>query len=266
MVASGWGNASVETTVVEKITYLSDGLKVKGYLAYPKDTSRKYPCIIWCRGGYGDAGATDEFNAQGIFGQLASWGYVVFATQYRGNDGGEGIDEFGASDINDVLNLIPLAKELPFADEDNWAIEGWSRGGMMTYLTLTKTDFFKAAVVIAGIADAKRNAGKSIFMNKFYSSRMKELNVKDTDEFLLKRSILNFPEKISKNTPMLLMHGAKDNRVLPQDSLDLASKFLELGVPFRLLIFEDDDHFLKKNRDEVNRIRKLWFDKYLKTK
>ncbi len=264
MLVSGWGKEAVENAIVEKISYLSDGLKVKGFLAYPKDISKSYPCVIWCRGGYGNAGATDEFNAQGIFGQLASWGYVVFAPQYRGNDGGEGLDEFGDSDVNDILNLIPLSEELPFAQNNNWAIEGWSRGGMMTYLTLTKTNLFKAAIVVAGIADVKRNSEKSIFMKKFYSQKMNDLKVKNIEKFLAERTILNFPEQLSKSTPLLLLHGAKDNRVLPQDSLDISYKLLDLQIPFRLVIFEKGDHFLKKERAEVNRLRKFWLDKHLK--
>ena len=39
LIRSGWGNECVEETKVEKITYLSDGFKVKGYLAYPKKSS-----------------------------------------------------------------------------------------------------------------------------------------------------------------------------------------------------------------------------------
>ena len=169
LVKSGWGADAVEKTTVEKITYLSDGLKIKGYIAYPKNADKIYPSVIWCRGGFGNAGAVDEFNATGIFGQLASWGYVVFASQYRGNDGGEGEDEFGGSDVNDVLNLIPLAEEIPFADKNNWGIEGWSRGGMMTYLTLMKTDIFKAAITIGGITDLQCATGESKFMKHVIS-------------------------------------------------------------------------------------------------
>ncbi len=90
MTASGWGQEVLDNTITEKITYLSDGLKVSGYISYPKDNSKKYPCVIWNRGGIGNRGAIDSFTARGLFGQIASWGYVVFATQYRGNDGGEG--------------------------------------------------------------------------------------------------------------------------------------------------------------------------------
>ncbi len=139
MVISGWGREAYDNSRVEKITYLSDGLKVKGYLAYPLNRKKeKFPCIIWNRGGFKEKGAIDKFTAKGIFGQLASWGYVVLATQYRGNAGGEGEEYFGGDDVNDILNLIPLANEVAAADTNQWGIEGWSRGGMMTLLTLMK--------------------------------------------------------------------------------------------------------------------------------
>src|SRR3990172_5538156 len=80
MIESGWGADIMSSTVVEKITYLSDGLKVKGYIAYPVNQSKKYPCIIWNRGGIANKGAIDSFTARGLFGQIASWGYVVLAS------------------------------------------------------------------------------------------------------------------------------------------------------------------------------------------
>ena len=263
MVKSGWGNAAVDNSIVEKITYLSDGLKVKGYVAYPADKNKKYPCIIWCRGGFENAGAIDEFNARGIFGQLASWGYVVFASQYRGNDGGEGIDEFGGKDVNDVLNLISLADEFPMADKNIWGIEGWSRGGMMTYLALTKVNVFKAAIVTGAISDLKFGAGESNFMNKLYGKIIDKTETDSFEKFCKSRSIINFPEKISRDTKLLIMHGTADKRVLPHNSIDMANKLLKLGYSFRLMLMENGDHFLKKHRKEIDRQRKDWFAKYL---
>lgn len=264
MIKSGWGEDSVLKSIVKKITYYSDGLKVKGYVAYPKDSTGKYPCIIWNRGGIGNAGAIDAFNARGIFGQIASWGYVVFATQYRGNDGGEGNDEFGGSDINDVLNLIPLADEIEVADRSTWGIEGWSRGGMMTYLTLTKSDIFKAAIVTGGIANLRCNADESPFMKKLYQATMGKYGSENFQNKCNTRSIINFAEKLSTKTPLLLMHGTNDNRVLPHDTLDLSSKLIELNIKFRLVMFEGGDHFLKIHRKEVDTLRKMWFAKHLK--
>ncbi|MBS3945391.1 MAG: S9 family peptidase [Melioribacter sp.] len=263
MIKSGWGDDTIDKTTVEKITYLSDGLKVKGYIAYPHDTSQKYPCVIWCRGGIGNAGSIDEFNASGIFGQIASWGYVVFASQYRGNAGGEGKDEFGGSDVNDVLNLIPLADELEFTDTSKWGIEGWSRGGMMTYLSLTKTILFKAAIVIGGIANLHCNSQESKFMKRLYELTMGKA---DTENFRTKcesRSIITFPDKLTRKTPLLLLHGTADDRVLVHDSIDLAEKLKELNHPHELVLFENGDHFLKSHRKEVNKKRKEWFKKFL---
>ena len=263
LVKSGWGNEAVENSVVEKITYKSDGLKVKGYLAYPADTSQRYPVVIWCRGGIGNAGVIDSFNARGMFGQLADWGYVVLAPQYRGNDGGEGKDEFGGGDLNDVLNLTDAAEELAFADTANIGVEGWSRGGMMTYLALTKTNIFKAAVVTGGIADLRCNAGESRFMRKLYQTVMGEYETESFREKCSSRSVVNFVDKMSKHTPLLIIHGTEDERVLPRDSLDLSYKLLDHKIPFRLVMLEEGDHFLKRHRNEVDRLRRMWFEKHL---
>ena len=264
MIVSGWGRDVVDNTVVEKITYLSDGLKVKGYIGYPTEQSKKYPCIIWNRGGYGNKGAIDSFTARGIYGQLASWGYVVFATQYRGNDGGDGKDEFGGEDVNDVLNLIPLAEELEFADKDNWGIEGWSRGGMMTYLALTKTKKFKCAIVLGGIANLRCSSDESPFMRRLYEATLGKYKDEEFYEKCDSRSIVKFADKLPSNTPLLLMHGTNDDRVLPHDSLDLSYKLLEYKIPFRLIMLEGGDHFMKKHRKEVDEMRKMWYEKYLK--
>lgn len=263
---SGWGRDAIDNTIVEKITYQSDELKVKGYVAYPNsvELNEKLPCVIWCRGGIGNSGAIDAFNAKGIFGQLASWGYLVFSSQYRGNDGSEGKDEFGGSDLNDILNLVELADEFEFADKETWGIEGWSRGGMMTYLALTKTDIFKAAVVTGGIANLRCNSDDSKFMRKLYEVTMGDYGSESFNEKCQSRSIVNFAEKLNEKTPILIIHGTADNRVLPRDSMELSSKLLEMKREFRLVMLENGDHFLKKHRKIVDNLRKEWFEKYLK--
>lgn len=263
MVASGWGKDAIEKTTLEKITYISDGLKVKGYIAYPNDIIKRYPCVIWNRGGIGDRGSIDAFTARGLFGQIAGWGYVVFASQYRGNAGGEGKDEFGGDDLNDVLNLIPLADELEFADSEKWGIEGWSRGGMMTYLTLARTTIFKCAIVTGGIANLRCNSDESPFMRRLYEVTMGKYNDEEFNKKCESRSIVNFPGKLSKDTPMLLLHGTDDNRVLPHDSLDLSYQLIKHSIPFRLLMLEGGDHFMRKHRKEVDEMRRKWYEKYL---
>ncbi len=268
MVVSGWGKDAYQNSAVDKITYLSDGLKVKGYIAYPADTNpqksgglKKYPCIIWNRGGSKDSGAIDTFTARGIFGQLASWGYAVFASQYRGNAGGEGNEQLGGADVNDILNLIPLADELPFTDKNKWGIEGWSRGGMMTYLTLIRNNNFNCAVLSGAIASLEQYILSLPGKEKSFKKLIGE---NDFENQIKKRTILYQVESLPK-IPYLLLHGAEDNTVSPMQTIEMARKMVGLKIPYRLVIFEGGDHFLKSHREEVDRLRKFWFDKYLKS-
>ena len=260
MAISGWGEEVFRNSVVEKITYLSDGLKVKGYIAYPKDDSKKYPSIIWNRGGSLDSGAIDSFTARGVYGQLASWGYVVFASQYRGNAGSEGKEHLGGDDVNDILNLIPLAGEIPQADKNTWGIEGWSRGGMMTYLTLIRNSNFKCAVLSGAISNLKQYVNNQPEKKNFYKEIIGGKNFNDE---LDKRTIINFVKSLP-NIPYLIMHGGSDNTVSPMQSVEIAKKMIEQKITCRLVIFEGGDHFLKNHRKEVDQLRRNWFNKYLK--
>lgn len=262
MLISGWGKEVNDNTIVEKITYMSDGLKVKGYIAYPKENKeKKFPCIIWNRGGYKNKGAIDKFSARGFYGQIASWGYVVFASQYRGNAGSEGKEELGGSDVNDILNLIPLADELPFADKENWGIEGWSRGGMMTYLTLLKNKVFKCAVLVGAISNFKDYVLSSDNRNSIYK---KIIGEEDFIRKLEKRTIINHADKLPK-IPYLLMHGDADETVPVSHTIDISEIFKKLDYNYSLNVFEEGDHYLKKHRKEVDELRKMWFEKYLKS-
>ncbi|MEO8399348.1 MAG: prolyl oligopeptidase family serine peptidase [Ignavibacteriaceae bacterium] len=261
MVKSGWGEDVINNSVVEKITYLSDDLKVKGFFAYPKNSNgKKFPCIIWNRGGYENKGAIDLFNGRGIYGQIASWGYIVFASQYRGNDGGEGKEQLGGNDVNDILNLIPLADEISFAEKNNWGIEGWSRGGMMALLALKKNHSFKCAVLSGAISSLKQNTIDNSNLRKLYKEIIGGNNFDDEIE---KRTVINFVNKLPK-IPYLIMHGENDKTISPLQSIEFAKKLSKFGYNYRLIIFEGGDHFLKNHRKEVDRQRRNWFDKYLK--
>ena len=264
MLISGWSEKILQNTIVENISYNSDGLKVKGYLAYPKDTSKKYPCLIWNRGGYGDNGAIDIFNARGMFGNIANEGYVVFASHYRGNFGSEGLDELGGEDVNDVLNLIPLADELEFADKNIWGMEGWSRGGMMTYLSLSKSKVnFKAVMIVGGVSNLHCSEKDSPYIKLVSEKIFPGLPVEKFSGECEKRSVTSFINKLPKDTHYLLLHGTADESVAPMDTINLAGEFQKENLHYRLVMFEEGDHFLRKHRKEVSELRKMWFKKYL---
>lgn len=257
-IRSGWGEDVVDNSDVWELRYKSDDRIIEGYFARPKEVNGKIPLVIWNRGGSRKAGAIDKFLARGIYGEIASWGYTVLASQYRKND------QFGGDEINDVLNLIELANEFEECDASQIGMEGWSRGGMMTYLAMTKTDKLKCAVIISGLADLVRNSDMSADMSEVY---MKLFGSSDEREFrgeLERRSAVNFFREIKKDIPVLLIHGTNDTRVSYQDSVEMFSNLKSNGNEVEFISIEGGDHYLKKNRKEVNALRRNWYKKYFK--
>ena len=259
MIASGWGKKILENTITNRITYLSDGLKVTGYISYPINNAQKYPVVVWNRGGYQNKGVIDQFTARGMFGQIANWGYVVLASQYRGNSYSEGKDEAGGKDVNDIVNLISVADEFKFADTSKLGIEGWSRGGMMSYLTLLKKINFKCVVLIGAISDFKNYVMSSENRVSVFKTMLGEDGF---EKKLEERSALNFVKNLPK-IPYLIMHGKSDETIPFEQSVKIAEKFSEMNYNHQLKLFENGDHYLKKHRKEVDELRKNWFGKYL---
>ena len=254
----------VKQIIMEEIFYMSDGLKVKAYLAYPKDIMAN-PSVIYNRGGNREFGALNPKKMVLILGRLASWGYTAVGSQYRGNDGGEGMDEFGGTDVNDVLNLIPLLANLPQADTARMGMYGWSRGGMMTYLSLMHTCRMKAAVVGGAVADLRMmNDSRGGEMEKYVYSELIPDYENTKDAALAARSAITMVDKICKSTPILMMHGTADWRVVPEESLKMAEEFQKAKIPYRLVMFEGGDHGLSEFDKEVDGMVKEWFDTYLK--
>ena len=199
-----------------------------------------------------------------ILARVASWGYNVVASQYRGNDGGEGREEFGGKDVNDVLNLIPLVEKLPNTNPNKIGMYGWSRGGMMTYLALMKTDKIKAAVVGGALSDLKMmDESRDGEMGVHVFSELMPNYTEDKDELIRQRSAVFNANKLCKTTPILLLHGTADWRVVPEESLNMALAMQKARVPYSLVMFEGGDHGLNEFDDEVDIFTQAWFDKYL---
>lgn len=250
-----------------EITYQSNGLNIESYAAIPKGEG-KYPVIIYNRGGNRNLGAIQPFKGnrkQAIaifFSRMAKEGYVVIGCNYRGCGKSEGNDEFGGEDVNDVLNLINVVKEMPEADENKIGMYGWSRGGMMTYLTLTRTNEIKAAVV--GGAPADQTVIDRPIMEKIVYSELIPNYWENKEAELKKRSAIYFADKFPKDVPLLMLHGNSDWRVKSSNSLKLALELDKHRVPYRLKIFEGGDHGLGDFKEEVNSDVMNWFDRFLK--
>ncbi len=246
------------------ITYLSDGLKVNGYLAVPKKAG-KFPVVIFNRGGSSKFGALTDGQIIRFLAIVADWGYVCIASQYRGHGGSEGKDELGGSEVNDILNLIPCLSTIDKADTSRIGMWGWSRGGMMTYLVLTKTNKIKAAVVGSGMADAFIQIKKRPEMDSVFAQLAPGYG-QNRDSVLKTRSATYWADKICKTTPLLLLTGSADWSVSADEQLKMVNKLYEIKHPLRFEFFEGGQHMLIEHFDEVNHVTKNFLDKYVRDK
>ena len=244
------------------ITYMSDGLKVKGYLAQPKEDGT-YPAVIWNRGGNREFSLLEPL----LLKLYATNGYVAIGSQYRGNGGGEGKEEFGGADVNDVINLIPCLKSLLNVDTDRIGMVGYSRGGMMTYIvlkeqTLRGTNDIKAACTVGGVADlfllAKERPGPMLndVMIPLIGGSPSQVPQKYEA-----RSATYWADKI--NVPLLILHGEADDRVSVEQARKLGEEMDKYGKVYKLITYPGGDHGLsahKGGRPEIFR----WLEQYLK--
>jgi dipeptidyl aminopeptidase/acylaminoacyl peptidase len=230
---------------LKSMTYLSNGLRVKGYLAVPKRGGR-LPCVIVNRGGNRPFGALTDGSAARVLGKLATWGYVVAASQYRGNAGEEGRKEFGGADLHDVPHRIQLLESLPQADPSRIGMFCWSRGGLTTYLALTKTDRIRTAVIGGGMSDAFDTVARQPEMDIWQFAEVIPDYTQHKEAALHACSPVRWPERLHKHTPLLLLHGSADWGVHPTQSLAMASALYASRHPFRFVFFEGGDHGLSE--------------------
>jgi dipeptidyl aminopeptidase/acylaminoacyl peptidase len=262
LVENGWGNETANKISTYTFLYNSEGNIIKGYLAYQKDIDEKLPIVIWNRGGNDKFGLLDDFLASGILGEIASWGYIVFASQYRKKDC------FGGDDVEDVLNLIKEAKEFELSDSNIIGMEGWSRGGMMTYLALKRTEEIKSCIIVAGLSDLNRNEKYNNKLGTVFKENFGTENEEEFEKRKIDRSAICWADKISKETSILFIHGTDDEKILADDSKDMYKKLsmINKGAKYELRLIKGGNHYLKKERKEVSKIRRQWFNMNLKLK
>ena len=264
------GSRGMRTTMaqtrVQRITYMSDGLRVRGYLVRPRSSGNatRLPAIIDNRGGNRDFGAWTDLDAARRLARVAAWGYVVVASQYRGVDGGEGIEEFGGADVNDVLNLIPLLDRLPGVDSTRIGMTGWSRGSMMTFIALTRTTRVKAAAIGGTVSDLIETGRQRPEMETEVFAQLIPRFATKRDSVLKSRSAVFWAERMHKQTPILILHGTSDWRAGPSQALRLADALLAAKHPFRLMMFEGGDHGLSEYGPEVQRATREFLDRYVR--
>lgn len=244
---------------MERVVYSSSGLRVVAYVFAPSPRpATPMPVVVFNRGSYvrGDIGA----ELATLMGRLARSGFMVIAPLYRGSDGGEGRDEMGGADLADLMNVVPLAARLEFADTTRLFLYGESRGGMMVFQALREGFPARAAAVFGAFTDMDSLiASDPALYDKLCPSIWPDFAT-TREAIVTRRSALRWAERM--HAPLLLMHGGADNGVSPAQSLHLAARLQRLGRPYELHVYEGDGHTLRRNQADRDARAAQWFSRH----
>jgi dipeptidyl aminopeptidase/acylaminoacyl peptidase len=245
--------------VMERLTYRSDDLELYAYLYRPAapPKGKRLPVVVFNRGSY----VRDDFSPEVLMlgNRLAREGYVVVAPMLRGSGGAQGRDEMGGADLDDLINIVSVIKEIPYADPTRLFLYGESRGGIMCLLA-AKHDFPARAIAVYGtITDfgsflAEGSPARQIAPTVWPGFPANEAEVVES------RSALRWPEKIS--LPVLLMNGGADSDVSPLQAMELASALEKLGKQYELKIFYGEKHVLTGRAQERDAETVRWFRRF----
>lgn len=228
---------------LEEITYLSDGLRVKGLLAEPV-ADGQYEGIIYLRGGMQHVGMVRPAR----IAQFADQGFIVFAPYYRGNRGGEGRDQFAGDDRMDAVYAVDVLKQQTKAIPHRIHLFAFSRGGIMAMWTAILRDDVVSAVTWAGVSDI-------VFTYKERKDmrRMMKRVIGGTPNNRLtayrERTALHRVNAIS--IPYLIIHGMQDQHVSFRQALLLEEALRGANVPVETWYFPHYTHYIPP---EMNRL------------
>ena len=189
-----------------------EGVPLEGIVTFPADYSpgRQYPFMVLPHGG---PESNDVFSLSPFTRIFSGMGYVVLQPEYRGSTGygtefmSAIYQHFGDRAYRDVDSATDFAIAQGWADPKRLSIFGWSAGGFMTSWTVTQTHRYKAAIEGAGITDWLTFMWTSDLPQTDYDARRTD---KDPDAFLVFSAVMH-SENVT--TPLLILHGAADERV-----------------------------------------------------
>jgi len=266
-----------ETQLVtpRKVTFRApDGLLVHGQLFENAGGAAKKPAIVYVHGGpsrqmllgwhYSDYYS----NAYALNQYLASRGFVVLAVNYRlgigygfdfQNPAGGGMR--GASEYQDIRAAGEYLRGLPQVEGRRIGIYGGSYGGYLTALALARdSELFAAGVDIHGVHNYTSEGGRRLAMSQWQF----EPTDRDSAAVLAWRSSPVAYVSTWKS-PVLFIHGDDDRNVRFSETVDLARRLDEAGVPYEQIVIPDDTHhwMLHSNNLRVNAAIADFFERKL---
>ncbi len=234
-----------------------DGSDLYGRLILPLgfDASKKYPVLVYVYGGPHSQLVTNTWlgGANLYLNYLATKGYIVWTmdnhgTSNRGADFEQAIHR-SLGDIENADQMIGIAylKSLPYVDSARIGIDGWSYGGFLTLtLKLRNPGIFKVATCGGPVIDWK-------YYEIMYGERYMDTPDQNPEGYK-KSSILNYVDQLDGK--LLVIHGAQDNTVVWQNSLQFIQTCIQKGKQVDYFIYPQHKHNVS-GTDRLHLYKKL---------
>ena len=219
------------------------GDQMNAWVMKPKnfDPNKKYPLFMFQYSGPGSQSVSNSWDTgNGLwFNHLVQKGYIVACVDGRGT-GYKGTKfkkvtymNLGKYEIEDQITAAKWFGNQSYIDKSRIGIFGWSYGGYMASLALTKgADVFKTGIAVAPVTNWRYY--DTVYTERFL--RTPQENPKGYDE--------NSPTEFAKlmKGKFLLIHGTADDNVHFQNSMELSEALIQNKKQFEFMAYPDKNH------------------------
>ena len=219
----------------------------------------KYPTLVYVYGGPHSQLVTDTWLGGGnlYFLFLAQQGYVVFTLDNRGTDN-RGFEfescthrKLGTIEMADQMEGVKFLQSLPYVDKNRMGVEGWSFGGFMTItMKLAHPEIFKVGCAGGPVIDWK-------WYEVMYGERYMDMP-QENPEGYANASLLGKAKDLEGR--LLVIHGAEDNTVVWQNSIEFIDACIKAGKQVDYFIYPHHEHNVR-GYDRLHLYEKM-FDYY----
>lgn len=218
------------------------GDTLNGWMLKPTgfDSTKKYPVLFCNYGGPGSQQVANRFGAVSNWHQLlAQKGFIVVSvdntgTGYRGEEFKKKTYlQLGKLEIEDQIDAASFLGQQPWVDKNKIGHWGWSYGGFMSSLAITKgAGIFSAAVAVAPVTSWR-------FYDNIYTERYMRTpkeNAAGYDD----NSPINHTDKIKGK--YLIIHGTADDNVHFQNATQMITALVKSNIDFESAYYPNKNH------------------------
>jgi dipeptidyl-peptidase-4 len=219
-----------------------DGFVMEAMMIKPPDFDprKKYPVMSFT---YSGPHAPQVRNGWGSttymwHQMLAQKGYIIWVCDNR-TASGKGLEStwpvyknFGELELRDLEDGVSWLKNQPYVDGSRIGIWGWSYGGFMTSYALTHSKSFKIGIAGGTVADWRDY--DSIYTERYMKTPQ------NNPEGYKKSSPVNAAKDL--HGKLLLIHGAIDDNVHMQNTIQFVYELQKAGKQFELMLYPKSRH------------------------